>query len=227
MSKRQKKIKKINFKTSKKTGGRKRGRPKKVSSSQFAVHGFKKRKRGRPKKIKSEKLKAKSLKKDFIKKRGGGTVLDKKIEEGTPEEKISALIARGKIKGFITYNEILKYFPTIEDDIAFLDELYGHLEEVGIDVLESAELLDISGFKKEEDIEKLGRRLGTADSVQLYLKEIGKTPLISAKEEKELAKRIEEGDESARLKLAEANLRLVVSIAKRYIGRSSNLSFLD
>ena len=227
MSKRQKKIKKINFKTSKKTGGRKRGRPKKVSSSQFAVHGFKKRKRGRPKKIKNEKLKAKSLKKDFIKKRGGGTVLDKKIEEGTPEEKISALIARGKIKGFITYNEILKYFPTIEDDIAFLDELYGHLEEVGIDVLESAELLDISGFKKEEDIEKLGRRLGTADSVQLYLKEIGKTPLISAKEEKELAKRIEEGDESARLKLAEANLRLVVSIAKRYIGRSSNLSFLD
>lgn len=143
------------------------------------------------------------------------------------EEKIQTLINNGRNKGFITYSEILKYFPRIEDDISLIDSLYNRFEEEGVDVLEGRELLDLDAYKKEEDLEKLGRRLGAADSVQLYLKEIGKTPLITAKEEKTLAKLIEKGDETAKMRLAEANLRLVVSIAKRYIGRSSNLSFLD
>ena len=156
--------------------------------------------------------------KDAAKKTG----LSKEIEQ-----KISEITAKGRVKGFITYNEILKFFPKIEEELWLIDYLYGKLEEEGVDVLESRDLLDLEAYKKEEDISHLSKRLGAADSVQLYLKEIGKTPLISAKEEKILARQIEKGDEAAKMKLAEANLRLVVSIAKRYIGRSHNLSFLD
>lgn len=143
------------------------------------------------------------------------------------EEKFKHAVYQGRVKGFITYNEILKYFPRIEEDIDMLDSLYIRLEEEGIDVLEGRELLDLDAFKKEEEFERMSKKTGAADSVQLYLKEIGKTPLMSAKEEKILAKLIEKGDETAKMRLAEANLRLVVSIAKRYIGRSQNLSFLD
>lgn len=159
-----------------------------------------------------------------VKKAGKETKENAKKET---EEKIQNIIAQGRTKGFITYSEILKHFPRIEDDLWLIDNLYGRLEEEGVDVLEGRELLDLDAFKKEDTFQKLGKKFQVADSVQLYLKEIGRTPLISAKEEKTLARLIEKGDETAKMRLAEANLRLVVSIAKRYIGRSVNLSFLD
>lgn len=142
------------------------------------------------------------------------------------DEKIENLLKKGKIRSFITHSEILKEFPYIEENISFLDELYGRLEEAGIDVLEGGGLLDI----EEKAPKKRGRKSLSVpesyDSVQLYLKEIGKISLISAAEERELARRIEKGDEEAKKKLAQANLRLVVSIAKRYVNRSS-LTLLD
>lgn len=140
--------------------------------------------------------------------------------------KADALIERGKKRGFVTYGEILKEFPKIEDDILFLDELYEKLNERGVDVLEGGGLLEVEDPTNEKH---RGLDLGSADydSVQMYLKEIGRYRLITAAEEKELAKRIALADDEAKNELAKANLRLVVSIAKKYMGRSSDLTLLD
>ena len=140
------------------------------------------------------------------------------------EEKIKALIKKGKERGFITYDEVLDYFPKIEKDIKGLENLFQILEEKGIEVKERKEFLEIE--LKPKKIEKLVRE-GKIDPIQMYLKEIGQTPMLTAKEEKELAKRIEKKDKEAKKKLIEANLRLVVSIAQKYIGRSPNLTLLD
>lgn len=145
------------------------------------------------------------------------------------DEKAARLLAKGKERGFVTYDEILKEFPTIEEDISFLDELYERFQSRGIDVLEGGRMLE---KEAEEATRKkhvyLGKAADTSyDSIQMYLKEIGQYPLIGAKEEKELARRIEEGDAEAKNLLARANLRLVVSIAKRYVGRSPDLTLLD
>src|SRR3989339_437119 len=133
------------------------------------------------------------------------------------------LIEKGRRRGFITYDEILKTFPDVENNILFLDELYEKLTIAGIDVLESGNLLNLDADMSEKDFEKSA----THDSIQMYLKEIGQYTLIHASDEKELAKRIELGDPEAKNLLARANLRLVVSIAKKYVGRSANLSLLD
>ena len=142
------------------------------------------------------------------------------------EKKAEALIDRGKKRGFVTYGEILKEFPKIEDDILFLDELYERLNERGIDVLEGGGLLEFEE-SGEPGKHKLDLDTPDYDSVQMYLKEIGRYRLITAAEEKEFAKRIALGDEEAKNELAKANLRLVVSIAKKYMGRSSDLTLLD
>ncbi|OHA15635.1 MAG: RNA polymerase sigma factor RpoD [Candidatus Tagabacteria bacterium RIFCSPLOWO2_01_FULL_42_9] len=143
------------------------------------------------------------------------------------EEKLENLLKKGRLRGFITHSEILKEFPFIEEDVVFLDGLYSRTQEAGIDVLEGKDLLEI-GEEKPLKIKKSDLvGLGTFDSVQMYLKEIGKISLINADEEKEFAKRIEKGDEEAKNKLAQANLRLVVSIAKRYINRTPHLTILD
>lgn len=152
--------------------------------------------------------------------------LSKKAQE--MESKVSALIAKGKEKGFVTYDEILKEFPTIEEDIVFLEVFYDKLHTAGIDVLEGGGLLD---FAREEEVAvskyEYSKGDSSYDSIQMYLKEIGQYPLISGAQEKELAKRIEAGDEEAKNLLARANLRLVVSIAKKYVGRSPDLTLLD
>jgi len=141
----------------------------------------------------------------------------------TLEQRADELVTKGKKRGFITYDEILKLFPNIEQDISFLDVLYEKLNTAGIDILEGGNLLDIDANESEK-LEKLD---GSYDSIQIYLKEIGQYPLIHAAEEKDLAKRIQEGDMEAKNLLARANLRLVVSIAKKYVGRSSDLTLLD
>jgi RNA polymerase primary sigma factor len=136
-------------------------------------------------------------------------------------------IAKGKKRGFVTYDEILKVFPDIEHNILFLDELYEKLSITGVDVLEGGNLLDLDEIKKEVKPSYGRESAPSYDSIQMYLKEIGQYPLIYASEEKELARRIEKGDKEAKNLLARANLRLVVSIAKKYVGRSSDLTLLD
>ncbi len=140
-------------------------------------------------------------------------------------EKLQELIKKGKERGFITNSEILYFFPNIEKDILGLEDLYKELEQEGIEVKETKGFLDIQENSKK--LKDVGVDELKIDPIQLYLKEIGKISFITAEEEKELARRIEKGDEEAKKKLARANLRLVVSIAKRYIGKSPNLTLLD
>ena len=139
------------------------------------------------------------------------------------------LLAKGKDRGYVTYDEILKEFPTVEDDILFLDELYEKLSGSGIDVLEGGGLLETPQnddlIVKKYSYGRSGE--SSYDSIQMYLKEIGQYQLISGGQEKELAKRIEKGDIEAINLLARANLRLVVSIAKKYANRSPDLTLLD
>ena len=147
----------------------------------------------------------------------------KKVDDALRTER---LIARGKERGFVTYDEILREFPTIETDIMFLDELYEKLAKLGIDVLEGGGLLEIP---EEEPKSKYAysRSDSSYDSIQMYLREIGQYPLIAGSMEKELARRIEKGDLDAKNLLMKANLRLVVSIAKKYANRSPDLTLLD
>ena len=142
------------------------------------------------------------------------------------EQKSLEIIEKGKKRGFITYDEIIKVFPDIENNILFLNELYERLLVSGIDVLEGGNLLDMDG-DLEKTIMKYTKDPQAYDSIQMYLKEIGQYPLIAASEERDLARRIEKGDLEAKNLLARANLRLVVSIAKKYVGRSSDLTLLD
>ncbi|HUT96222.1 MAG TPA: sigma-70 family RNA polymerase sigma factor [Candidatus Paceibacterota bacterium] len=160
----------------------------------------------------------------------------------TPEV-IQKLITRSKNKGFITEQEIIKAIPHLERDIEGIEELYDSLKNAHIQILEKKDYIDFipktlaeteilaeaekGKDKPKKKIKKLFDDLDNIDSVQMYLKEIGKTDLISGDEEVELAKRILKGDEDAREKLTKANLRLVVNIAKRYVGRSPHLTLLD
>jgi RNA polymerase primary sigma factor len=145
------------------------------------------------------------------------------------EAGVQALVEKGRSRGFITHAELLAAFPEIERDIQGLEKLYERLESLNINIIESSRVFD----EKEAKVYQEKKRIETefddsaADNVQMYLKEIGRYPLLTGDEEVELAKRIERGDEAARQKLAVSNLRLVVSIAKKYVGRSANLSLLD
>lgn len=144
------------------------------------------------------------------------------------ESRAERLTVKGKERGFVTFDEILKEFPTIEQDIVFLDELYTRFATGGIDVLEGGGLLEVEPEAPASKKYSYGSRSDSSyDSIQMYLKEIGQYPLISASNEKELARRIEAGDNEAKNLLARANLRLVVSIAKKYVGRSPDLTLLD
>jgi len=147
------------------------------------------------------------------------------------DEIIQNLISRTKGRGFLTEQEIINAIPRIEEDIEGLEELYERLKTAHVKVLEKRDYIDSLDEEKEEKpkkkLKKLLSDLDDVDSVQMYLKEIGKTNLLSSLEEVELAKRIEKGDEEARERLIKSNLRLVVSIAKRYVGRSPNLTLLD
>jgi RNA polymerase primary sigma factor len=135
------------------------------------------------------------------------------------------LYDKGKRHNFVTYQEIIQALPKIEKRIADVDEFFFALQEAGIEVREAKRLLEIESdetieARKKDDMSEIAD-----DSVRMYLREIGKIPLLKSKDEVSLAKRIGAGDQSAKRILAEANLRLVVSIAKLYIGRG--LSLLD
>ncbi|HPP13594.1 MAG TPA: RNA polymerase sigma factor RpoD [Acetomicrobium flavidum] len=158
------------------------------------------------------------------------------LEETEPQEmaelieNIRDLLQEGRQKGFITYDDLEKYLPQEAlSEAEIMDNVYSNLLELGIDVrdedkiqeLQQGELLPQASLEDLAELESVS----IADPVRMYLREIGKIPLLTPEEEIELAKRVEEGDEEAKKKLIEANLRLVVSIAKKYIGRG--LSFLD
>jgi RNA polymerase primary sigma factor len=143
------------------------------------------------------------------------------------EQSINRLFTKGKDRGYVTYDEILKEFPTVEEDILFLEDLYERLAGAGVDILEGGGLLEAPAIDDLMSKKYSYKGESSYDSIQMYLKEIGQYPLITGGKEKELAKRIEQGDEEAKNLLARANLRLVVSIAKKYVGRSADLTLLD
>lgn len=150
----------------------------------------------------------------------------KKTKAEIINEKIEVLLRKGRTRGFVIYSEILKEFPNIEEDVMLLEDIYEKFQSAGIDVIEGRDLLGKGDEKYEKKIEENLDKI-SLDAVQIYLKEIGEIPLITASREKELAKRIEQGDEEAKNLLIKANLRLVVSIAKKYVGRSPDLTILD
>lgn len=145
------------------------------------------------------------------------------------EDKVDALINLGRERGYITFDEILREFPTIEDDVVLLEEMYERFGTAGIDVLESGNMLEDTSADDVLEKKKLQNRRSDSgyDSVQMYLREIGQYPLLNAANERDLATRILQGDEEARSILARSNLRLVVSIAKKYVNRSPDLTLLD
>lgn len=141
---------------------------------------------------------------------------------------IDELLKDAKKKGYITQEEILKKFPKPESHIDELDYLYDQLIRKNIDIFESVDQEkeakhSIEDLEKELESLNLLSSAAVSDPVRMYLKEIGRIPLLTFDEEVDLAKRIENGEEAARKKLVESNLRLVVSIAKKYVGRGMTL----
>ena len=197
------------------------------------------------KKAISQKTKPAKKTKKFAAKKKAPKAEKKIIEIKKPwkseKELIDDLLYRGKQRQFVTEDEIMHIFPDAERDIEKVEELYDRLDELGIKVLGSEDMIKLETEKIAENIEeKKSKKKPTAskedlmvhddyssDLVQMYLREIGKVSLLKSEEEVSLAKRIEKGDLAAKQKLTEANLRLVVSIAKKYVGRSHNLSLLD
>ena len=157
------------------------------------------------------------------------------------EKLVGLLELAKKKKNVLEYQEISDYFKDQPLDAEQMDKIFDFLEASGVDVLRITDNgaddlmldddMDIDGLDDEEEVEldkidlSVPEGVSIEDPVRMYLKEIGKVPLLSAEEEIELAKKMEQGDENAKKRLAEANLRLVVSIAKRYVGRG--MLFLD
>jgi RNA polymerase primary sigma factor len=229
MPKKKKKIKK--FSSKKKIARRKKTGKKKNKKT-------KKRKLSFSDKRSMKKL----LKKGRLNAKKRGKVKKAAKMKGRPaHDLIAELVARGKQRGFVTEDEIMHAIPNVEQNIRELEGLYEKLEAIGVNVMSSGDIIKLETDKVSEDLEemKAGKKKSrkkevldvpeeaSSDLVQMYLREIGRVDLLKSEEEVSLAKRIERGDLMAKKKLTEANLRLVVSIAKKYVGRSHNLSLLD
>ena len=176
-------------------------------------------------KVKTTKEKGKNTK--LVK----NAVVKTKLSEARKRQ-LRKFVLEGVAQGFVTQDEILNLFPDAEDHLEELDDLYDELMQKGVDIFETVAdqdegLDDRAASELERELEMLST-LGSksiSDPVRMYLKEIGRIKLLTRDEEIELAQKVEQGDERAKEKLTAANLRLVVSIAKKYIGRG--LSFLD
>ena len=146
----------------------------------------------------------------------------------TTSQKVDELIERGRISGTLPYDEFEEAFEDEDISPEQIELAYDKIEDANIDVIDTVEGSDLESIASEDIAEtdsKLVDTEGTTvdDPIRMYLKEIGRIPLLSIEEETELAKRMAEGDEEAKHKLEEANLRLVVSVAKRYVGRGMQL----
>jgi len=150
-----------------------------------------------------------------------GKTVRKRKKNVFSEEDIERIIKKGRRRGFVIMSEILSVFPDIEKDIYGLEQVLGKLEKANVEIMQRKELFSL---KKKKIEAKPGHKI---DPVQSYLKEIGRISLLTRKQEIELAKKVDLDDVAAKRQMIQANLRLVVSIAKKYIGRSSKLSFLD
>jgi len=231
MSKKKKKVK--NFSSKKKVAKKKK-------------IGKKKSKKNKKRKLSSSDKRSmkKLLKKGRLNaKKRGKIKKPKKVKmSGRPaHDLVAELVVRGKQRGFVTEDEIMHAIPNVEQNIRELEGLYEKLEAIGVNVMSSGDIIKLETDKVSEDLEemKAGKKKSrkkevldvpeeaSSDLVQIYLREIGRVDLLKSEEEVSLAKRIEKGDLLAKKKLTEANLRLVVSIAKKYVGRSHNLSLLD
>ena len=200
----------------------------------------------KPKKVRKPVVKKTAVKKKTTKKK----VVKKKITKKTPRKKVKRkvkapkaklnmelvenLIKKGRSRSFITEDEILRIFSDLEDYIISLELFLDDLDDMSIQVIETEGGILTIENKEEDILEKFGisgdKKRGdltdiSADSIQMYLREIGKVPLLKHEEEIMYAKRKEKGDIDAKKKLIEANLRLVVSIAKKFTGRA--LTLLD
>jgi RNA polymerase primary sigma factor len=206
------------------------------------------KKKIKPQKARKKISRLKKIKKKILKKTAKRKLPAKKVKKkikkrfkkgAISQEQINELISRGRQRGFVTEAEIIQIIPRAEEDLAGLEHLYKCLDRENIKIESVPEIVAAPERKKtrKEEKQEIKKALNieetddlktvSTDSVQMYLKEIGKVSLLKGAEEIDLAKKIEKGDIGARKKLVESNLRLVVSIAKKYIGRSSNLGFLD
>lgn len=168
---------------------------------------------------------------------GGDRMAEKPIRplaEGdmTIDQVKEQLVEIGKKRGELSYGEISEKLAVFEQDSEQMDEFYEYLSEQGIELVNDSDADPTHSQMSKDDEEEFDLNdlsvppgIKINDPVRMYLKEIGRVPLLTAEEEIELAERIEQGDEEAKRRLAEANLRLVVSIAKRYVGRG--MLFLD
>ena len=141
------------------------------------------------------------------------------------QAKLNELYELGKSKGVLTYDEIISKLASYEIDPEQFDSILETFEAMGVSVTRDADSAVPQPEPLPEDLDLVPEGISIDDPVRMYLKEIGRVPLLTAEEEIEIAQRMEQGDEEAKKKLAEANLRLVVSIAKRYVGRG--MLFLD
>ena len=174
-------------------------------------------------------------------KKSRGKAAEEPAPEKTDEEKLAELIEKGKKSGKLTPKEIMEVLDNMTLEPEQLDKFYDQLENLGIDLagedvlplLDDDALPELDALGELEEVtreemletESMAENYSTDDPVRMYLKEIGKVPLLTPEEERALAQRMADGDESAKKRMAEANLRLVVSIAKRYVGRG--MLFLD
>ncbi len=155
--------------------------------------------------------------------------LKKEEEAKEANEKVQEIVRKAKEKGQITYGELASELG--DANLEQIDKVFDAFEEIGVDVLkdedlEEPDLEDLESVEPVEDIDLMNfEGVNVDDPVRMYLREIGKIPLLTFEEELDLAKRMLEGDEEAKQKLSESNLRLVVSIAKKYVGRG--MLFLD
>lgn len=193
-------------------------------------------------KKKAKKATSRTVQEKKYKKQSSKRLKVKTVSSASPKSSdvVDDLIYRSKQRGFITEDEIIHAIPDVEKDIERLEDLYEKLENSNIKVIGSDEMIRMETDKLSEEMEKQKAKGAkreraeisvpedaSSDLVQMYLREIGRVHLLTTEEEISLAKRIEKGDLAAKQRLTEANLRLVVSIAKKYVGRSHNLSLLD
>ena len=173
------------------------------------------------------------IEKEELKKENGEKEIKEKDDEGEKlkQEKVNKILKKAKEKGQITYGDLASELDDVNPDQ--IDKVFDAFEELGVDLLNDdlgeepdiEDLKEVENLKLDEITDTTYEGINVDDPVRMYLREIGRVPLLTFDEELDLAKRILKGDEEAKKKLAESNLRLVVSIAKKYVGRG--MLFLD